>query len=363
MRQVAIGEHIKSYARETVANLYHASQIHRITHRGRVIILNYHRVLPKTELRRRYVQPAMYVLDTVFDMHLQFLQKHFKILTLAELLERWRKRVWDWSERNCVLTFDDGWLDNYLYAYPLLKKYGLPATIFLPTDFIGTHDWFWTEKLFYLIEHVCSRNLASARKVAFWSQIERALGESGYARPTLNVFDGNKEHDFDQIVEECKKLPINTVEQLISNLSELVEIKLPEERAIVNWDEVAFMSKDGISFGSHSCSHRILTRLHRYEIERELELSNRVLQEKRMNINYVPVFCYPNGMYNEDIQGLVKDCAYEAAVGVRPGSEGEFPRNWFEIRRIGIHNEISATLQLFAFHLQRPRPSLVFQAY
>lgn len=356
MRQVTIGQHIMSYARKTVANLYHVSQIHRISHRGRVLILNYHRVLPRTELRRRYVQPAMYVLDNVFDMHLQFLQEHFKVLTLAELLERWRKKVWDWRERYCVLTFDDGWLDNYLYAYPLLKKYGLPATIFLPTDFIGTYDWFWTEKLFYLIEHVCSANLASARKSAFWSQIERVLGGSGYARSTLNEVYGNKKHNSSEIVEECKKLPVDTVKQLINNLSEIAEIKFPEERAIVNWDEVALMSKDGISFGSHSCSHRILTKLHQYEIKRELEVSKRALQERQMDINYVPVFCYPNGTYSEDIQGLVKDCAYEAAVGVRPGSEGEFPRNWFEIRRIGIHNEISATLPLFAFHLLRPRP-------
>jgi hypothetical protein len=230
----------------------------------------------------------------------------------------------------------------------------LPATIFLPTDFIGTQNWFWTEKLFYLIEHVCSANLASARKTAFWSQIERALGGSGYATSTLKFY-GNKEHNFDQIVEECKRLPINTVEQLISNLSELLEIKLPEERAVVNWNEVALMSKHAISFGSHSCSHRILTKLRRDEIKRELEGSKQILQERQPSINYVPVFCYPNGMYNEDLQGLVKDCAYEAAVGVRSGSEGEFPRNWFEIRRIGIHNEISATLPLFAFHLLRPR--------
>ena len=355
MRQVKIGKHIKSYVRETVANFYHASQIHRITHRGRVLILSYHRILPRTELRRRYVQPAMYVLDNVFDMHLQFLQERFKVLTLAELVERWRKKIWDWRQRYCVITFDDGWLDNYLYAYPLLKKYGLPATIFLPTDFIGTYDWFWTEKLFYLIEHVCSANVTSASKAAFWSQIVRVLGGSGYALSTSNTVYENMKHNFDQIVEQCKQLPFDTVKQLISNLSELVEIKFPEERAVVNWDEVALMSKDGISFGSHSCSHRILTRLPRYEIKRELEVSNKALQEREMNINYVPVFCYPNGIYTEDIQALVKDCAYEAAVGLRSGSEGAFPRNWFAIRRIGVHNEISATLRLFAFHLLRPR--------
>jgi peptidoglycan/xylan/chitin deacetylase (PgdA/CDA1 family) len=205
--------------------------------------------------------------------------------------------------------------------------------------------------------------LALARKVAFWSRIEHLLGRAGHAISTLDAANGRKKHNIDEVVdeiiEECKKLPLESVHKLIGNLIDLVEIKLPEERAIVNWDEVALMSKDGISFGSHSCSHRILTKLDRAEIKRELDVSKRVLQKRQTNINYVPVFCYPNGMSNEDIQGLVKDCAYEAAVGGRPGSEGEFPNNWFEMRRIGIHNDISATLPLFAFHLLRPRPQLV----
>ena len=91
----------------------------------------------------------------------------------------------------------------------------------------------------------------------------------------------------------------------------------------MNWEEVAHMSSDGIAFGSHSCSHRILTKLSMEEVRAELEGSQRVLQDRTKN--YVPVFCYPNGNSNADIQTLVQECGYQAATGVRAGVEGMRP--------------------------------------
>ena len=332
--------------------MYNLTGLYRARHRGKVLILTYHRVLAQVELQKRYVQPGMYVLNHVFEEHMQFLQEQFQVLSFNELLERWNKKEWDHKRQYCVITFDDGWLDNYLYAYPVLRKYGLPATVFLATDFIGTHEWFWPEKMAYLLEQVLDPVLASAKRAQCYLLVEQFLGaRQGIAHP-LTAYSNGEGIIVDEVIDQCKQLPSEAIQKLINELTAVLEIQLPKDRLVLTWDEVVQMSQDGISFGSHSCSHRILTNLSRSEIEMELKASKRELAAKQ--VYDVPVFCYPNGNCNEEIQNLVRDSGYQAAVGVHRGVEGESPKNMFELHRIGVHNDIASTIPLFSFHLLGP---------
>jgi UDP-2,3-diacylglucosamine pyrophosphatase LpxH len=92
--------------------------------------------------------------------------KRFTVLSLNELLERWRTDQLDASKAYCVITFDDGWQDNYQYAFPVLKHYGLPATIFLATDFIGTDRWFWPDQHHQILDRLLGR-AAHGTKVVY----------------------------------------------------------------------------------------------------------------------------------------------------------------------------------------------------
>jgi hypothetical protein len=80
-----------------------------------------------------------------------------------------------------------------------------------------------------------------------------------------------------------------------------------------------------------------------------MQSSLKKLQKK--NINHVPIFCYPNGNYTKDIAGLAKEAGYSAAVTTISGVENGSPQTLLELKRIGIHNDISNTDSLFAFHL------------
>ncbi len=346
-------QNIKSAIRKVVSWSFYHSGAHRICQKGRVLILTYHRILSVNETQRQYVQPGMYVLDEVFDKHLEFLQQDFQILSFPDLLERWEARVLDRNRRYCVITFDDGWLDNYLYAYPLLQKYQIPATIFLATDFIGTDEWFWPDKVSYLIERAVGSTVNRHKKSAFWFEMERVLGRNRLYHFSSHIMSDTVSNSlFDAIIEGCKELPHENILKLLANLASTLEIQMPKDRGLLNWSEVSQMSQNRISFGSHSCSHRILTKLSSHEVKRELEASSRALRARP--INYVPVFCYPNGDCNRVIQNMVKECGYEAAVGVRSGCEGRVPANLFEVKRISIHNDITPTIPQFAFHLLGP---------
>jgi peptidoglycan/xylan/chitin deacetylase (PgdA/CDA1 family) len=311
----------------------------------------YHRVLSGAEVSLQSIQPGMYVLESVFSEHMRFLKDNFTVLSLQELLNLWQTGDLDEQDRYCVITFDDGWLDNYLHAYPILRRLGLPATIFLPTDYVGTDQWFWPDQLSFLLQTASSSPPTR-------NNLEK-IGK------TLSLFFAHDTHEFtealvrhepvtDQMIERCKQMSIEQIRTLLESLASELNIPLPKDRVIVNWDEVREMSLNGLSFGSHSCSHRILTTISPDETSDELARSKEVLLAQ--GVNYVPVFCYPNGNNDARIQGQVEDCGYQAAVTVQMGVEGAKPKNRFAIPRVGIHNDVTSTMPLFSFRLFGPMP-------
>lgn len=310
--------------------------------RGKAVLLTYHRVLSEEDLAGHYVQPGMYVLRDVFERQMRFVKGHFQVLPLSRLIGMWESGRWDDGTRYCVITFDDGWRDNYLHAYPLLKDYGIPATIFLPTAFIGTNRWFWQDRLGYLLKH--SYDAGRARK-------STGNAASLLARtPVLSGGNGRSSGEqVDSAIERCKILSRQEIEELINGLEEALGMKVPEGRMLLDWDEIREMSDSGISFGSHSATHRILTMLTADEVRDEVEGSFRALRERE--INHSPVFCYPNGNRNREIERQVKEAGYRAAVGVSAGFEGRRPGDLFGLRRINIHNDITSTTSLFLWHL------------
>ncbi len=341
---------LKHLAKISVAGLFYGIRAFHWRHRGKVVMLMYHRVLAPKDVSRHCVQPGMYVLDNVFAQHMSFLQQNFTLLSLQQLLDLWQSGTWDARARYCVVTFDDGWLDNYRYAYPVLKKSGVPATIFLPTDYVGSERWFWPDQLAILFKILSGRKLTpeTARKIG------KVFAEylDGSA-PFVAAMEGG-EQVTDRVIEQCKHLPIERIHALVDGLAAGLGVTLPQERVIVNWDEVREMSQEGISFGSHSCSHRILTTITSDDVSVELTKSRQVLLEQ--GVNYVPVFCYPNGNSDEPIQRQVQACGYEAACSVRMGVEGSTPENKYAIRRVGIHNDITNTIPLFSWRVFGPSP-------
>lgn len=353
MQAAVVRDKLKSLIRSGLGAALYVSSLHRWRHRGKVLVLMYHRVLADEDLSRQSVQPGMYVLDTVFFKHMRFLKDNFTVLSLGELLNLWQAGTFDEQARYCVITFDDGWLDNYLHAYPILRRLGLPATIFLPTDYVGTDQWFWPDQLAFLLEQITGRALTKNHV----SDIERTLAP--FLAQDACVFSealARRESVMDRMIERCKHMPIEQIRTLIESLASELNIPLPKNRVIVNWDEVREMSQTGLSFGSHSCSHRILTTISHDETSDELTRSKKVLLAQ--GVNYVPVFCYPNGNNDARIQSQVEHCGYEAAVTVQMGVEGARPKNRFAIHRVGIHNDVTSTIPLFSFRLFGPMPGL-----
>jgi peptidoglycan/xylan/chitin deacetylase (PgdA/CDA1 family) len=316
--------------------MYHFTG-HLMNHlQGKVLILMYHRVVSDKELGRYFIQPGMYVKHDVFEKQIQFLKQHFIILSFTDFLSLSKENKLNQKRRYCIVTFDDGWLDNYIYAYPILTKYQITATIFLATSFIGTNRWFWSDKLGYLLKH--------------YYKIPITQGNRGLEfLHDSSIQWANHKVEIDTVIEKCKEYTENQLHEIIDGMTKTLGADVPDEPLFLTWDMVEDMSRHGISFGSHSSSHKILTRYPLDDVRKELEESKQVLMTKR--VSYVPVFAYPNGNYNHQIQKMVRDCGYAAAPTTEFGFENCSSPSLLSLRRINIHNDVTTTLPLFTLHL------------
>lgn len=335
----------KNVIRHILATAYHLSGAYRTLHKGKVLILMYHRVLSQKELSQQYVQPGMYVHVNVFEKQMQFLKNNFQIIAFTDFLNLCAEGGVKQDERYCVITFDDGWLDNYLYAYPILKKNKISATIFLPTAYVGTNRWFWSDEVGFLLWCCFINDAPVARRGKVKDLMDQYLGADYFSAEAMQ----EKRVYIDAVIEALKVLPQRDLANFIEDFSSLMGLQLPNERLFLNWDEVRTMSQDNFTFGAHSVTHAILTRLSHDDIRVEVEEPLGVLQSQK--INYTPVFCYPNGSYTEEIAQAVKTAGYSAAVSTAFGCERVPPDCSYALKRVGVHQDIGFTNALFSFHL------------
>jgi len=338
---------IKAAIRRTCADLFYYSGWPRLLYKGKTIILMYHRVL-KDDGDFSFIQPGMYVTESVFESHMKYISNHFTMISMNDLLLSSQKNRLDRKNKYCIVTFDDGWLDNYSNAYPILKRYRVPATIFLTTSFIGTDKWFWPDKVNYLLI------MKYQEILKYLVRIDGVKGVDGDILKSIQSIIRQKsgyemEGLIDSIIGMLKSFPDEEIEILLDALYKSVNLSFPTSSYLLTWDMVREMSDDLISFGSHTCSHKILPQVTSKEAKNELEHSMQTLVEK--NISYIPVLAYPNGNYNQEIINIAKECGYKAAVTTKYGMLNINDSVHYEISRIGIHNDPTLTTSLFSFHL------------
>jgi peptidoglycan/xylan/chitin deacetylase (PgdA/CDA1 family) len=129
-------------ARRLVAGTLHYSGVlgryRRVVHRSRGVVLTYHRVL-RARTPSAGVDPGMYVTCSTFERHLALLAQSYALVTIDQM-GNWLAGDTTFDRPPCALTFDDGWTDTYEVAFPILQRYGVPATVFLITGAIGAPE-------------------------------------------------------------------------------------------------------------------------------------------------------------------------------------------------------------------------------
>lgn len=315
--------------------------LRRWARRGEAIILTYHRVIEKWDRALDYSQPGMVVTSDTFERQLHFLKQNFDIVPLSSLvnsLSTLNSQLSNLNRPLCVITFDDGWRDNYEIAFPILRQHGLPATIFLTTDFIGANRAFWHTELLYLVMH---GDLSRFRLLEYVLQAYPSPVRHRW-RQVRGSAQTPSAHELDPLVEAVKATcGEDEIHNLIRDVRYALAASGPllsQDRFFLDWDQVREMASARIEFGSHGCSHRILTRLRAEEAQGELvrskaEIEGRIGQEVRD-------FAFPEESANRELINLADKAGYRV-VCVKGLTYGDERSGTLLVQRIGMHEGIS----------------------
>ena len=331
--------------REQAASILGGSLARRVwsAARGRdrsLRILAYHRVLDDDPDNFPFDGDLISATTEDFRRQMDFARSNFNVVSFRDL-EECERAERPWPERALLVTFDDGYRDNYTQAFPILKEFGLPATIFLVTGHIGRAEILWWDLIAYCLQHTQLR--------------AAALPEVSSAPLPLST----REERRDAIRQTLDWIKLATEEikrDFLSRLPGELGVSPPGnvESMHLNWDEVGEMARRGIEFGGHTVTHPILSQVSEARIEEEVRQSKRDIEE-RLGTK-VFAFAYPVGeesSYGEAARRAVANAGYNFAVSYREGTVAADGFDRYALPRIRV--EAAYSHKVFRANLMFPR--------
>jgi peptidoglycan/xylan/chitin deacetylase (PgdA/CDA1 family) len=257
-----------------------------------------------------------------FERQLVFLKEHFQVVRLAEYVTALRGGE-PLPEGCAVITFDDGYADNHAVAFPLLRKHGLPATMFLAADFVAKGSALWVDRL-------------------AWAFASTELG--GWKDPSAGTrsplaTDADKTACYLRVKRRLKLRPDAEREELVDRVCAALRgsraAKPPALFSPLSREQIREMAESGlIEIGSHGCRHAILTAMSPQDAGLELSRSKRTLEG--LCGRPVTSFSYPNGDFNPEIAKMAAEAGYACAVAGGLRLNGPEDTDPFAIRRLAL---------------------------
>ena len=204
-----------------------------------------------------------------FQNQIEYISGNFNVITFEELYSL-SKNEDPFPNKTALITFDDAYADFKSVVFPILKKYGLSATLFVTTSFADHEDVGWWEKLTYALKTTKLEDI-SIKKIGIKTKSS-----------TLDLKMINK------IIEKIKLLNDDEknllVDYLMNYLGADIDINVLSKMLYLGWGDLRYLNKNGVELGSHTMTHPILTRASKKIVQEEISESKRKSRSLKPNL-------------------------------------------------------------------------------
>lgn len=270
-----------------------------------VYVFNYHRIgdVTKTEFDRAVFSCSVAALET----HLIAIKNNFEIITSKQL----RTIINEASvikKRYAIITFDDGYYDNYSEAFPVLKKHNVPGIFYLPTEFIDSDKVPWWDEIAYLLRNSSGQSYSLPKQDTKFDLVKLSIDAT-----------------IQKIIFQAKRIDGINILDVLADIRDKFpqaheKLQAEENMLFMNWQQAKEMSENGMEIGSHTLSHQILSQLTSDEQKIEITISKEVI-EKNIGQEIFSI-AYPVGRYHcytEETCQLSEEAGYIIGFNNEPG--------------------------------------------
>lgn len=280
----------------------------RWLNRRRLPILCYHSIVDM-RLPPWVAAGGLHLHVTRFREHMEFLARRYRVVPLDEVVEAIAAADGPLPARSVAITFDDGYANTLSLAGPILEEFGFPATVFLPTDYIGRREMYWWDELAFLLSSALGGMLCAEE----WGRLDLTTREG----VTLAFARGHRLLASAPLEQRRRLLAaLGAVMPAAARDQELVERLRP-----ARWEECR-AAVPSVRFGGHGAGHRLLDEIPLEDARADLERCGRTLRAE-LGRRASRVFCYPEGRWTPAIRSALEAAGFTGGVTAHARPSGD----------------------------------------
>lgn len=244
-------------------------------------VFNFHRIGSKKD--SEFARDVFSCSEASFENIIVEIKNNFKLVSTNELTTIIKNNNGKITERLALITFDDGYIDNYTIAYPILKKHEMTALFFLSTSLINSKKIAWWDEIAFMLRRSIGKSVSLPDK-PFKIKLQEKIIEI-QIQSFIQATKRERKTNIPKILDELRK----TLPEAAKSLEGIPSL-------FMSWDNIKTMFDNNMEIGSHTISHQILTSLSKAEQEYEIFQSKKIIEDETSIIPYA--FAYPVGSSN-----------------------------------------------------------------